>query len=96
MMQKISVNGKTKAFESDVRQIAKHLVEDASVIDIKVDNGKRTMTYDNGDVLTIEPVDKVIGTKAGDICQICKSGELKDYGGCASCENCGAQLKCGL
>lgn len=40
--------------------------------------------------------DRNIGTNAGDICPICKEGTVEDLGGCHSCTNCGAQLKCGL
>ncbi len=39
---------------------------------------------------------KNFGTKAGDVCPICKEGTVEDLGGCNSCTNCGAQLKCGI
>jgi len=41
-------------------------------------------------------VDKKVGGNVGDICQICEAGELVDFGGCFTCNNCSAQLKCGL
>lgn len=41
-------------------------------------------------------LDRKIGTDVGDICPICKEGTVEDLGGCNSCTNCGAQLKCGL
>lgn len=37
---------------------------------------------------------KNIGTKIGDLCPICNEGEVVDSGGCNTCSNCGAQLKC--
>lgn len=37
-----------------------------------------------------------IGSEVGDTCPICRKGEVKDIGGCNTCTNCGAQLKCGL
>ena len=40
--------------------------------------------------------DKEYGTEVGDICPICKEGTVEDLGGCNTCTNCGAQLKCGL
>jgi len=39
---------------------------------------------------------KNIGSKIGDLCPICNEGEVIDSGGCNTCSNCGAQLKCGL
>ncbi len=40
--------------------------------------------------------DRNIGTEVGDICPICLEGIVEDLGGCNTCTNCGAQLKCGL
>jgi len=37
-----------------------------------------------------------IGVELGDICPICKEGTVEDIGGCNTCTNCNAQLKCGL
>jgi ribonucleoside-diphosphate reductase alpha chain len=37
-----------------------------------------------------------IGNEVGDTCPICRKGEVIDAGGCTTCNNCGAQLKCGL
>lgn len=37
-----------------------------------------------------------IGTEIGDICPICLEGTVEDIGGCHTCTNCNAQLKCGL
>ncbi len=39
---------------------------------------------------------KNIGDELGDICPICNEGEVIDAGGCHTCSNCGAQLRCGL
>ncbi|HET6871428.1 MAG TPA: hypothetical protein VFH42_00440, partial [Sporolactobacillaceae bacterium] len=36
------------------------------------------------------------GSEIGDICPICRKGEVVEAGGCNTCTNCGAQLKCGL
>ncbi len=39
---------------------------------------------------------KNIGVEIGDICPICLQGTVEDIGGCHTCSNCNAQLKCGL
>lgn len=55
----------------------------------------REFTYED-EIVQISKSNKKKGTYYGDICLICGMGELKDQGGCATCSNCGAQLKCGL
>lgn len=37
-----------------------------------------------------------IGVEVGDICPICNEGTVVEVGGCNTCNNCNAQLKCGL
>ncbi len=37
-----------------------------------------------------------IGSEVGDTCPVCLKGEVKEIGGCNTCNNCGVQLKCGL
>lgn len=37
-----------------------------------------------------------IGIEVGQVCPICKQGKVIQYGGCNTCPNCNAQLKCGL
>lgn len=37
-----------------------------------------------------------IGSEVGNTCPVCRKGEIKEMGGCNTCTNCGAQLKCGL
>ncbi len=39
---------------------------------------------------------KNIGVEVGDICPICLEGTVEEIGGCNTCTNCNAQLKCGL
>ncbi|PAE24034.1 vitamin B12-dependent ribonucleotide reductase [Bacillus sp. 7894-2] len=38
----------------------------------------------------------VYGTEEGNTCPICRQGNVIERGGCMECDNCGAQLKCGL
>jgi len=40
--------------------------------------------------------DRNIGVEVGDICPICLEGVIEEVGGCNTCTNCNAQLKCGL
>ncbi len=40
--------------------------------------------------------DRSIGVEPGDICPICLEGTVENIGGCHTCTNCNAQLKCGL
>lgn len=50
---------------------------------------------------TIPPLEgtssgKNVGVDIGDTCPVCTVGTVEDLGGCATCTNCNAQLKCGL
>ena len=40
--------------------------------------------------------DRNIGNEIGDLCPICLEGIVEEIGGCNTCTNCNAQLKCGL
>ena len=53
-------------------------------------NDEKSITYRNN------RIDKEIGTKIGNICPNCKEGTVVESGGCNTCSNCNAQLKCGL
>lgn len=44
----------------------------------------------------VRATDVKVGNEIGDTCPICRKGEVIDAGGCTTCNNCGAQLKCGL
>lgn len=48
---------------------------------------------------TIQELDKTnvkIGNEVGDVCPVCRKGTVEEIGGCNTCTNCNAQLKCGL
>lgn len=48
---------------------------------------------------TIAPLtqtDVTIGSEVGNTCPVCRQGTVEEIGGCNTCTNCGAQLKCGL
>lgn len=40
--------------------------------------------------------DVIYGSDEGNTCPICRQGIVKDIGGCNTCVNCNAQLRCGL
>ncbi|PLT34736.1 response regulator SirA [Bacillus sp. V5-8f] len=44
----------------------------------------------------LRSTDVTIGSEVGNTCPVCRKGEVKEIGGCNTCTNCGAQLKCGL
>lgn len=59
-------------------------------------------SFDNDEVELPEIVEQfeneeaAYGVEVGDICPICRMGIVEDIGGCNTCPNCKAQLKCGL
>lgn len=57
-------------------------------------NKDKTFLVDS--IATLEATDVTIGNEIGDTCPICRQGTVEDLGGCNTCTNCGAQLKCGL
>ncbi|MGG0578122.1 vitamin B12-dependent ribonucleotide reductase [Priestia aryabhattai] len=44
----------------------------------------------------IRSTDVTIGSEVGNTCPVCRQGTVEEMGGCNTCTNCGAQLKCGL
>jgi ribonucleoside-diphosphate reductase alpha chain len=44
----------------------------------------------------LRSTDVTIGSEVGNICPVCRKGTVKEIGGCNTCTNCNAQLKCGL
>ena len=44
----------------------------------------------------VRSTDVTYGNEVGETCPVCRKGEIIDAGGCNTCSNCGAQLKCGL
>jgi len=94
-MQRVSKNNKTIKYVKNPKDLPKYL-PNTSVHDVSLNGKTRTIDYGKSGLYTIELVDKKVGGNVGDICQICEAGELVDFGGCFTCNNCSAQLKCGL
>ncbi|MDQ0158604.1 ribonucleoside-diphosphate reductase alpha chain [Alkalibacillus salilacus] len=44
----------------------------------------------------LETTNVTVGSEVGDTCPVCRQGHIQDVGGCNTCTNCGAQLKCGI
>lgn len=76
-----------KAEENDMDQLSfeEELVEE---------HAKRPVVL----VDTIQALESttVIGSDVGNTCPVCRKGTVEEMGGCNTCTNCGAQLKCGL
>lgn len=47
-------------------------------------------------IADLRSTDVTIGSEVGNICPVCRKGKVREIGGCNTCSNCGAQLKCGL
>jgi ribonucleoside-diphosphate reductase alpha chain len=47
-------------------------------------------------IADIRSTDVTIGSEVGDMCPVCRKGKVEQIGGCNTCTNCNAQLKCGL
>lgn len=78
---------------------------DAQVLTLKAEDNQfddeQPMKNENRVVLvdTIAPLEDTevtIGSEVGNICPVCREGEVEDIGGCNTCTSCNAQLKCGL
>ncbi|MFW5913736.1 MAG: ribonucleoside-diphosphate reductase, partial [Bacillota bacterium] len=63
-------------------------------IDVKEESKSKKAPNTKG--LRSDRQDRNIGVEAGDLCPVCNEGTVEDVGGCNTCTNCGAQLKCGL
>ena len=57
---------------------------------------KKTQPEEKKTDLRADRQDRSIGVEVGDICPICLEGIVEEIGGCNTCTNCNAQLKCGL
>lgn len=80
---------------------------DAQVLTLKAEDN----TFEPKEESTASPEKKVVlvdtikdvrsttvnfGNEIGDTCPVCREGSIEDIGGCNTCTNCSAQLKCGL
>ncbi len=47
-------------------------------------------------IADLRSTDVTIGNEVGNTCPVCRKGKVKEIGGCNTCTNCNAQLKCGI
>ncbi len=68
--------------------------EEAAHQDEAADNKPHVVLMDT--IHELEKTNVTIGSEIGDTCPVCRQGTVEDIGGCNTCTNCNAQLKCGL
>ncbi|HEY8365088.1 MAG TPA: vitamin B12-dependent ribonucleotide reductase [Haloplasmataceae bacterium] len=80
-----------KAEENKIEQI------DATQFGLEVESIKDTKAYKEDNINPPRTkANKNIGIEVGDICPICLEGTVEEIGGCHTCTNCNAQLKCDI
>ena len=83
--------------ENDFENLALFEMDDARVVDDSnelrqlVDQAQQEHVLQKG-----HTDDVVYGSDVGNTCPICRQGIVEELGGCNTCTNCNAQLKCGL
>ncbi|SIT81865.1 vitamin B12-dependent ribonucleotide reductase [Edaphobacillus lindanitolerans] len=63
-------------------------------IEEKVEEKRPVVLVDT--IQDLRSTNVTIGSEIGNTCPVCRKGTVEELGGCNSCTNCGAQLKCGL
>lgn len=81
---------------------------DSQVLTLKAEENSMEETVDEEQVIEKRPIvlietiqdlrstNVTIGSEVGNTCPVCRQGTVEELGGCNTCTNCGAQLKCGL
>lgn len=86
-----------KAEENDMENLSLFDVDDVRVVD---DSNELRQLVDQAQqehVLSKGHTDDVVyGSDIGNTCPICRQGIVEEIGGCNTCTNCAAQLRCGL
>jgi ribonucleoside-diphosphate reductase alpha chain len=96
-MNRIYKDDRTIRYVKDAREIQKYLPNDEILMSVKMnDDGSRKFLYEKSGWYNVEVSHKTKGIYEGDICPMCESGEMIDMAGCMTCNNCMAQLKCGI
>lgn len=58
------------------------------------EDGQHVVLVDT--IADLRSTDVTIGSEVGNTCPVCRKGTVEEIGGCNTCTNCNAQLKCGL
>ncbi len=86
-----------QAEENDLENISLFEVEDVRVVDDSDELRQLVQQAEQEHVLSKGHTDDVVyGSEVGNTCPICRLGLVEDIGGCNTCTNCNAQLRCGL
>ncbi|MBM7552316.1 ribonucleotide reductase alpha subunit [Thalassobacillus pellis] len=64
--------------------------------ELEFDEDKKPRVVLMDTVQELTKTDVTIGSEVGNTCPVCRKGKVEDIGGCNTCTNCNAQLKCGL
>lgn len=64
-------------------------------VDGSIDDQVLSVVEEQPDLRGIKQ-DREMGTDIGDLCPICKEGTIVEHGGCHTCNNCQAQVMCGI
>ncbi|OIJ16856.1 ribonucleoside-diphosphate reductase, adenosylcobalamin-dependent [Anaerobacillus alkalilacustris] len=79
-------------------QVLSLTAEENKLEDINVDEKKtakqQVVLLDT--IADLRSTSVTIGSEVGNTCPVCRTGTVEDIGGCNTCTNCNAQLKCGL
>lgn len=85
------------AEENEVNTIELFDMEETRIVDDKNELRQLVELAETEHYLTKGHTDDVVyGSDIGDTCPICRQGIVEDIGGCNTCVNCNAQLRCGL
>lgn len=84
--QVLTLKAEENAFESVAVSPEKALEKDS--------NKDKAFVVDT--IVELDTTAVTIGNEIGDTCPVCRIGTVQDLGGCNTCNNCAAQLKCGL
>ncbi len=68
--------------------------EDEMFPETKVEHKAKVVLVDT--ITELDKTNVTYGSEVGDTCPICLQGTVEELGGCNTCTNCNAQLKCGL
>ncbi|SUJ04714.1 Ribonucleoside-diphosphate reductase 1 subunit alpha [Sporosarcina pasteurii] len=80
---------------------------DSQVLTLKAEENEMDSDYveeviDEQPVMLVDTIQELtstnvtIGSEIGNTCPVCRQGTVQEAGGCNTCTNCNAQLKCGL
>ena len=68
--------------------------ENSSSSDAPAKKEAKVVLVDN--IKPLEETSVTIGSEIGNTCPACRKGKVIEHGGCHTCDNCSAQLRCGL